>query len=86
MGYFSNGPEGMDYEAQYCASCVHQDGPDGKSGCAVWLAHMLCNYEEATNETSILHLLIPRTADGWNGECRMRISRTVGRRRAAAAT
>jgi hypothetical protein len=34
MGYFSNGTEGMDYEAQYCDKCVHQDGPT-ENGCAV---------------------------------------------------
>ena len=70
MGYFSNGSEGMDYEAQYCDKCSHQNGPDGKSGCAVWLAHMLKNYEECNNEDSILHLLISRTKTG-NGACLM---------------
>jgi hypothetical protein len=23
MGYFSNGSEGMDYEAQFCERCIH---------------------------------------------------------------
>lgn len=60
MGYFSNGCEGDSYEARYCSNCVHQNGPDGKTGCAVWLAHMLKNYDECNNKESILHTLIPR--------------------------
>lgn len=68
MGYFSNGTEGMMYEAEYCDHCIHQDGPDGQSGCAVWLAHMLRNYEECNNDNSILHLLIPRSKDHLSNE------------------
>lgn len=74
MGYFSNGTEGMYYEAQYCDRCVHQDGPDGQSGCAVWLAHLLHNYKECQNPESILHLLIPREGIS-NGQCKMFLSR-----------
>jgi hypothetical protein len=70
MGYFSNGSEGMDYEARYCGRCVHQGGEDGP-GCAVWEAHMLYNYAECNNKESILHVLIPRTKDGWNAQCMM---------------
>jgi hypothetical protein len=73
MGYFSNGTEGMAYEAEYCDRCIHQDGKDGESGCAIWLAHMLHNYDECNKKESILHLLIPR-GDGktcWNEECAM---------------
>ena len=65
MGYFPNGTAGMDYEAKYCEQCVHQE-----PGCAVWLAHMLRNYDEANNDDSILHMLIP--LDGvQNKQCRM---------------
>lgn len=71
MGYFSNGAEGMDYESRYCDHCVHQDGPDGKSGCAVWQAHVFYNYTECNNKESILHLLIPRGKGGWNEQCQM---------------
>ena len=60
MGYFSNGTEGMDYEAKWCDRCIHQNGLDGKSGCAVLLAHSLHKYRECNNKESILHLLIPR--------------------------
>lgn len=70
MGYFSNGCEGDSYEAAYCSRCVHRDGKDGKSGCAVLLAHMLHNYEECNKPDSILHLLIPRVGLS-NGECSM---------------
>jgi hypothetical protein len=70
MGYFSNGSEGMAYEAQYCDRCQHQKPNDG--GCAVWLAHMLYNYQECNNRDSILHLLIPRSPDGLgNAQCTM---------------
>lgn len=73
MGYFSNGTEGMEYEAAYCDRCLHQQ-PDGP-GCTVWLAHMLYNYDECNEEESILHLLIPRTKDGLgNKECTMFIA------------
>ena len=68
MGYFSNGTQGMHYEAQYCNQCIHQHGPDGKSGCAIWLAHMIHNYDECTNEASILDILIPRTKDKLDNE------------------
>ncbi len=66
MGYFSNGTEGMAYEAEYCDKCIHQE-----NGCAVWLAHMMHNYDECNNEKSILHILIPRNKDGWNDQCKM---------------
>lgn len=55
MGYFSNGTEGEMYESQYCDRCIHQDDP-----CAVWLLHMLHNYDECNNDKSMLHVLIPR--------------------------
>ncbi len=68
MGYFSNGAEGMDYEARYCRRCVHY-GPEDGPGCPVWLAHLLHNYEECNKPESILHLLIPLAADGTNEQC-----------------
>ena len=70
MGYFPNGTSGDLYEVEYCHRCIHEGGHDGKSGCAVMLAHILHNYKECNNEDSILHLLIPRTKLG-NEECRM---------------
>lgn len=62
MGYFSNGTEGMAYEAQWCNKCVHQ------GNCAVWLLHMLYNYDECNNKDSMLHELIPRSKDGLSNE------------------
>lgn len=76
MGYFSNGTEGMDYELRYCDNCVHQNGPDGTTGCAVWLAHSLYNYKECNNPESILHLLIPRVGLG-NDQCRMFLQKKI---------
>ena len=70
MGYFPNGSEGDYYEARYCDRCVHQGPPDGP-GCAVWLAHILYNYTDCNKADSVLHLLIPRGANGDNAECRM---------------
>lgn len=70
MGYFSNGSEGEGYEEEYCSRCEHQDG------CAVWLAHMLYNYDECNKENSILHLLIPRSKDHLGNErCSMFIEK-----------
>jgi hypothetical protein len=68
VGYFSNGTEGEVYEAQYCAKCLHRDGPDGNSSCSVMLAHLLHNYDECNKPESILHLLIPRAKDGVGNE------------------
>ena len=74
MGYFSNGSEGMLYEEQYCDRCEHQDG------CAVWMAHNIYNYDECNNPKSILHLLIPRSADKLDNEqCRMFIEKRAMR-------
>lgn len=76
MGYFSNGTEGDLYEDRYCRRCVHRDGADGQ-GCPVWSAHLFYNYDEANNDKSILHQLIPLTADGLgNEQCRMFIAAT----------
>lgn len=72
MGYFSNGTEGMVYEAQWCDRCEHQDGPDGQSGCAVWLAHLLYSYKLCNAEDNPLNVLIPRSEDRLSNEqCRM---------------
>lgn len=63
----------MDYEAQYCDRCVHQNGPDGKSGCAVWLAHMTYNYELCNSKEAgkvILDMLIPEK-DNFAAQCSM---------------
>jgi len=83
MGYFSNGSEGMDYEAKYCDRCLNKrDKNDGRGpGCAVWDAHMLHNYNECNNKESILHLLIPQDhKTDWGtfaGECNMFLERTT---------
>lgn len=74
MGYFSNGTEGDIYEAQYCARCVHENKSDG---CPVMLAHVLHNYRDCNKEDSILHILIPRTDNGFNAQCAMFIERKV---------
>jgi hypothetical protein len=83
MGYFSNGTEGEIYEARYCRRCIH--GQDEKKGCAVWDAHLAKNYDEANNDNSILHMLIPLKEGGvYNDECRMFIERRTRKTRRAA--
>lgn len=71
MGYFSNGSEGMEYEARWCARCVHYD-PDGN--CPVLEAHADFNYRDCNDPESILHVLIPRSRNPKftnNEQCRM---------------
>ena len=71
MAYFANGTEGALYEEQWCDRCLHQGNT-----CAVWLAHMVHNYDECNKPDSILHLLIPRSVDGMSNErCRMFVDR-----------
>ena len=70
MAYFSNSTESMDYEEKHCSNCVHQKLDDG--GCAVWLLHLIYNYDECNKKDSFLHVLIPRTKDGLgNEQCEM---------------
>lgn len=64
MGYFSNGTEGEIYFERYCARCVH----DANENCPVWAAHLIFNYDECNKPGSILHMLIPRSADGLGNE------------------
>ena len=67
MAYFPNGTSGMCYEEQYCSRCTHHDGPDGDSGCAVWLLHLLYNYDHLNDDANpvrvMLNTLIPETDD-----------------------
>lgn len=74
MGYFSNGSEGESFEGKWCDRCVHREGPDGKSGRAVMLSHILfayklCNDHEDEGK-QILDLLIPRKG-AFNEGCSM---------------
>lgn len=73
MGYFSNGTEAMIYEDQYCQHCIHH----GK--CSIWDVHQIYNYDQK-NETvkGMLSMLIPRKADGFNGECSMYTEKDEG--------
>ena len=67
MGYFSNGSEGHDYEAKWCDHCVHINPL--LHGCPCWDMHLLYNYEEANNDNSLLHKMIPIDKDGNNMQC-----------------
>lgn len=79
MGYFANGSEGMTYEEYWCRRCVHV-GPEDGPGCAVWLAHLLYNYDQHKDENlaEVLNVLIPRDAGGQNQECAMFTPRDAG--------
>jgi hypothetical protein len=73
MGYFSNGTEGMDYEAAYCSRCEHYD-EDGF--CPVLDIHALYNYDQFKPQNidieDILNRLVPRSADKLsNDQCCM---------------
>jgi hypothetical protein len=72
MGYFSNGTEAEMYAERYCARCMHGPRRNPDEGCAVWLLHMLHNYEECDKPDSFLNLLIPRAqGDVGNEQCAM---------------
>lgn len=78
MAYFPNGTAGEIWEDDHCNNCLHQFGPDNGSGCAVWLAHLLHNYDECNKENSILDIFIPRSKDGLgNGDCQMFVDKSV---------
>lgn len=78
MGYFSNRAEGMCYDNQYCANCVHAAKTEGEV-CPVINVHYLYNYEQCQDSDMgraikwILNELIPISDEGpWNDECTMR--------------
>ncbi len=50
MAYFPNGESGRTFQAAECSDCIHEDGPDHKSGCYVYLVHLLHNYDQLRNE------------------------------------
>ena len=68
MGYFSNGAQGHDYEAQYCSHCAH-DAPAEERVCPVLQAHLMWNYDECNKPDSVLHKMIPRGEHGRNLKC-----------------
>lgn len=82
MGYFSNGSEGMDYEAHYCERCIHF-GPEEGPGCPVWMLHLLYNYDQFGDErlATVLSALIPRDDAIGNAECRMFVPAGSGEER-----
>ena len=70
MGYFSNGTEGIMYQARYCDQCVHDRNDD----CPILLLHLMWNYEQNENKDKqlVLDAFIPRSSDGLrNEECKM---------------
>lgn len=75
MGYFSNGTEGMAYQAEWCDLCVHdrQFRRIGEGGCQLWAAHLIYNGDDGPSK--VLNMLIPRTEDVMgNDKCVMFIS------------
>jgi len=68
MGYFPNNTEAELYKEIYCYNCIHWSNTEI---CPVEEAHLLHNYNECNNKSSILHILIPRDANGINMQCKM---------------
>ena len=62
MGYFSGSGPGDDFYDTHCMRCRHDRG----GTCPVWQAHKKFNYEECNNQSSILHMLIPKFEDRCN--------------------
>lgn len=54
MAYFSNGSEGMVFDAE-CCDCILYD-----KNCPIFLAQIECNYEQCNNPvaTKILNMLV----------------------------
>lgn len=70
MGYFSNGTEGMDYQARYCERCAH----DVNNDCPILMLHLLWNYEACKDKEKdmALNSFIPRSKNGaGNEQCKM---------------
>ena len=71
MGYFPNGTEILDYQAQYCERCIN----DVNGDCPVLLLHLLWNYDavgkdkDETKEAA-LNTFIPR-GELSNEQCKM---------------
>jgi hypothetical protein len=75
MAYFSNGTEGEMYHEQWCSRCLH-DNPDAERLCPIWGLHLMRNYDDCNNDNSVLHVLIPRSADKLSNErCTMFVER-----------
>jgi len=69
VGYFSNGSEGAQYQAEFCENCVHDDHQD----CPIWALHLIYNGNEEM-EQNVLNPLIPR--DGiWNAQCKLYVAK-----------
>lgn len=85
MAYFSNGTEGMAYEAAYCERCVHYG--NAENGCSVWMLHFIFNSDQVAaanriydgepigdDASAVAHMmlseLIPEV-DGYPGQCKM---------------
>ena len=83
MGYFSNGSEGLDYQATWCDRCVHSGDGTGPF-CPVWALHHDWNSsscgrtspdpvvkERAVQQRAALDHFIPSINGVWNGGCKM---------------
>jgi hypothetical protein len=74
MAYFSNGTQAGLYEERYCSRCIHGPRRNPGKGCAVWLLHLIHNYDCRNVPDNMLDTLIPRTKDGLeNEQCAMLI-------------
>lgn len=66
MGHFPSAEDLQEFEARYCARCVHGTIPAG--GCPVWAVHLIFNYHDEARP--LLDVFIPYDERG-NAACRM---------------
>lgn len=73
MAYFSNGTEGMQWEARNCSKCML-----GQKACPIYLAQIHGNYGQFKDgkreglAAELLNILIPQGDDGFAKPCPMR--------------
>ena len=72
MAYFPNGSAGEWYQARYCKRCHHWPENPEDGGCAVWLLHLMHNYED--DKRDVLNTLIPEK-DCQPEQCTMFVAR-----------
>lgn len=81
MGYFPNGTAGAAFVEAQCVGCMnYQNKQDGRGpGCAVWDVHLLFCSDQCGDDpkskaiANILDVLIPRSKDGLDNTCAMRL-------------
>lgn len=71
MTYFSNSDDGLSFEAEHCAKCIHGKGDD--DACPIMTAHVCFQGDEAAQ--TVLDLLILRNHQKLDRPCMMFIEK-----------